>query len=71
MILLCEAVGIEICRVDVPVDEHRGTYVDLALLCSAVSQIYDIPMDVPLVGVSDPLLYVVQESDLPITLTVI
>jgi hypothetical protein len=71
MILLCEAVGINICRVDVPVDEHMRTYVDLVLMCNEVSQSYDITMDVPLVGVSDPLLYVVQESDLTVTLIVI
>jgi hypothetical protein len=46
-------------------------YVDLVLLCNAVRESYDIPMDVPLVGVSDPLLYVVQELDLPVTLIVI
>ena len=43
---------------------------DLVLLCNAVNQSYDIPMDVPLVGVSDPLLYVVQELDLLVTLIV-
>jgi hypothetical protein len=42
----------------------------MVLLCNAASQSYDIPMDVPLVGVSDPLLYVVQDSDLPVTLIV-
>jgi hypothetical protein len=45
-------------------------YEDLVLLCNAVNQSYDIPMDVPLVGVSDPLLYTFQESDLPVTLFV-
>ena len=49
MILLCETMGKKICRVDVPLDEHMGTCVDLVLLCNAVSQSYDIPMDVPLV----------------------
>ena len=49
MILLCEAVRKKICRVDVLVDEHRGTCEDLVLLCNAVNQRYDIPIDVSLV----------------------
>jgi hypothetical protein len=45
MVLLYEAVGKKICRVDVPV----STCEDLVLLCNAVNQRYDIPVDVPLV----------------------
>jgi hypothetical protein len=45
-------------------------------LCNAVNQVHGIPMDVPLVdaalvGVSDPLLYVVQESDLTVTQVIV
>jgi hypothetical protein len=49
MVLLYEAVGKKIYRVDVLVDEHRQMCEDLVLLCNAVNQRYDIPMDVPLV----------------------
>ena len=70
MILLCEAVKKKIYRVDVSVDEHKWTCEDLVLMCNAVNQSYDIPMDVPLVHVSDHLLYIIQESDMPLTLIV-
>jgi hypothetical protein len=43
MILLCEAVGKKICRVDVHVDEHMSTCEDLVLLCNAMSQRYGHP----------------------------
>ena len=49
MILLCEAMRKKICRVGVPVDENRSMCEDLVLLCNAVKQRYDIPMNVPLV----------------------
>jgi hypothetical protein len=49
MILLLVAVGKQICRAYVPVDEHRCTCEDLVHLCNAVNQVYGIPMDVPLV----------------------
>jgi hypothetical protein len=49
MILLLVAVGKQICREDVPVDEHRCTCEDLVYLCNAVNQVHGIPMDVPLV----------------------
>jgi hypothetical protein len=49
MILLLVAVGKHICRVDVPVDEHRCTCEDLVHLCNAMNQVHGIPMDVPLV----------------------
>ena len=40
-----------------------------------MTQVYDIPLDVApsewaLEGVSDALLYIVQESDLPVTLVI-
>ena len=47
---------------------------DLVLLCNAVNQKYDIPMDVPLVDehqwVYQIPCYIVQESDLNVTLIV-
>jgi hypothetical protein len=46
MILLLVAVGKQICRADVPMDEHRCTCEDLAHLCDAVNQVHGIPMDV-------------------------
>jgi hypothetical protein len=49
MILPLVAVGKHICRVDMLVDEYRLMREDLVLLCNAVNQSYDIPMDVPLV----------------------
>ena len=68
MILLCEAVGKNICRVDVHVDEHMWTCEYLVLLCNAVNQRYDIPMDMPLVDehqwVYQIIFYIVQESNL-------
>ena len=48
MILLCEAVGKKICRVDLHVDEHKWTCEYLVLLCNVVNERYEIPMDVPL-----------------------
>jgi hypothetical protein len=49
MILLLVAMGKQICRADVPVDEQKCTCDDLVHLCDAVNQVHDIPMDVPLV----------------------
>jgi hypothetical protein len=49
MILLCEAAGKKICKVNMPMDDHMWMCEDLVLLCNAVNQRYDIPMDVPLV----------------------
>jgi hypothetical protein len=49
MILLLVAVGKQIYRADVLVDEHRYMCEDLVHLCDAVNQVHDIPMDVPLV----------------------
>jgi hypothetical protein len=46
MILLLAAVGKQISRADVTMDEHKCTCEDLAHLCNAVTQVYGIPMDV-------------------------
>ena len=75
MILLLVAVGKQVYRENMTMDENKCTCEDLAHLCNAVTQVYGIPMDVDpsgwvLVGVSDPLLYIVQESDLPVTLVI-
>ena len=76
MILLLVVVGKQICREDMTVDEHKCMCEDLAHLCNALTQVHGIPMDVApsgwaLVGVLDPLLYIVQESDLPVTLVIV
>ena len=76
MILLLVAVGKQICRADVTMDQHKCMCEDLAHLFNAVTQVHGIPMDVApsgwaLVGVSDPLLYIVQELDLPVTLVIV
>jgi hypothetical protein len=49
MILLLVAVGKQICRADVPLDEYRCTCEDLVHLCNALNQVHGIPMDMPLV----------------------
>ena len=76
MILLLVAVGKQIYRAYVTMVEHKCTCEDLVHLCNAVTQVYDIPMDVApsgwaLEGVLDPLLYIVQESNLPVTLVIV